>query len=70
MLLDFLHKLGIPPLFFVTLVMIVISLFDVKNLKKWDKLSPFKKRFLIIEWISTAMFILWSIVGLIAIIFN
>jgi len=66
---DLLNKLGIPPLFFGTLVMLVLSLFHTKDLKRWDELSKYKKRFIIMVWIAALVGLFASVIAFFSIHF-
>jgi hypothetical protein len=60
---NWLHGLGIPPLYFGTLVMLIASLFETRNIKNWDKLPNYKKRFIIMTWITALGGLFWSIIA-------
>ena len=62
-LLDLLHNLHIPPLYFATFVVLIASLYDIKKLNNWNNLPNYRKNFLITEWIGAIILLLSTIIA-------
>jgi hypothetical protein len=66
---NLLNKLGIPPLYFGTLIMLIVSIVEAKNLRIWDKLPRYMKRYIITAWITAFIGLLASIIAFFSIHF-
>ncbi len=59
---EFLGELGIDPLYFVTLIAIVISLSYLRHWDDWDSLAGYRKRWIGTVLITTAILVFFSLV--------
>ncbi len=67
-LISFLLAHGINPVYFFTVVCIIVSLSYYKDLKNWENVDPVKKWIIVPALIGTAFLILLSILKLLGII--
>ena len=58
---------GINPVYFTTVVGIIVSLSYYKDLKNWENVVPAKKWIIVPTLIGTAVFTFMSILGLLGI---
>lgn len=58
---DFLESYGIDPIYFVTCIMLVVSVSYIRYLDTWDKLPGWKKKIITTMMICTIAFVFISL---------